>query len=308
MSVRLKFLKQWIRFTIRRDQNKNIFELRDDFSKIFTGYATNEHVGTSIITHKSPSGVWYTPQAHVKKQIILYFHGGGMCLGGHQTHAHLVSEIAHISQMRVFFLNYHLSPEYPYPRALNDAKAAFEYLTSCGYEPKNISLCGDSSGGLLALGLCQLRKMENKAMPNCIALLAPATSSHICFQDDMYSDWETKDPVLNLTQLRRYATAYLAGHSPLDPLCSPIYSNLTGYPPIFSIIGDIDMLIEPLRQLHLAANFYGVKNKMDIQKGAFHGHYLWFKFLPEGREALRKVSSFMMEHALVRQQPNHWKN
>ena len=298
MSLRLNLLKYWIQRSTNKNHEKSIYELREEFTAAFNKHDTHPHVDTDISNHKSPDGIWYTPKKHIPHQIILYFHGGGMCFGGSDTHAHIVSEIAHQCQMRLFFLNYRLSPEFPFPKAIDDAFVAYKYLLSSGYEARHISIAADSSGGLLALGLCYLIKEKGLEMPNILALLSPATSTHICFQDDLYRDWERRDPVLNITLLRRYAVAYLAGENARSPLCSPIYSDLKGYPPIFSVIGDNDILIEPLRQLHLNASTDGVINRLFIQPDAFHGHYLWLKILPEAQEAIDTLCRFIMQQSL----------
>ena len=219
-----------------------------------------------------------------------------MCIGDEKTYAHVVSEIAAQSQMRLFFPHYRLSPEYPFPDAIYDGVNAYQYLISSGYEPHQIAVAGDSSGALIALDFVIIEQNKER-MPSCLAFLAPATSTHISFQDDLYSDWEKNDPILNITQLRRYAHAYLAGHSPEDP-CSPIYSDIGQYPPMISIIGDNDMLIEPLRYLHLQACERGVSNRMIIMPGAFHGHYLWHNIVPEGAEAIMLLCQFISDHII----------
>ncbi|MBM4211486.1 MAG: alpha/beta hydrolase [Gammaproteobacteria bacterium] len=297
MSIQLKLVEQWIRFANRNENEKNIFEIRDDFSRAFKRYSAHPHVKTNAKDHFSPDGTWFSPNNHVARHVILYFHGGGMCFGSEQTHSHLVSQIAHQCQMRLFFLRYHLSPEFQFPRALEDALKAYDYLISSGYDPKDISLAADSSGALLALGLCQILKKEKAIMPNVICLMAPATSSHICFQDDIYSDWSKKENILNITKLRRYANAYLGKHDPMDPLCSPVYANLSQFPPIFSIIGDKDILIESARQLHLMACTYGIKNHLLIQPNVFHGHYLWFNAIPEAKFAVDQLCNFICQNA-----------
>ena len=52
-------------------------------------------------------------------QLILHIHGGAFFLGSMNTHRAFVSDLAASTQMQVIHLDYPLSPEHPYPEAID---------------------------------------------------------------------------------------------------------------------------------------------------------------------------------------------
>jgi hypothetical protein len=95
-----------------------------------------------------------------KEKIIIYFHGGAYFTGTMKNHREIIGELSKESGARVLAINYRLAPQQPFPAGLCDALATYLYLTNPSndsefkpYKPKQIILCGDSSGGGLAISL-----------------------------------------------------------------------------------------------------------------------------------------------------------
>ena len=99
-------------------------------------------------------GQWAMPEDAVAGKAILYTHGGAYVSGFPSTHEPLIARLAQSTKIPVMAYEYRLAPEYPYPAALEDALAAFDYLLEKGYAESDIALCGDSAGGGLTLALC----------------------------------------------------------------------------------------------------------------------------------------------------------
>ncbi|KAI8048678.1 alpha/beta hydrolase fold-domain-containing protein [Syncephalis plumigaleata] len=117
-----------------------------------------------------------------KPAVILYLHGGGYFSGSALTHRSMTSRLAQDTGAAVFALNYRLAPEHSFPAALQDALAAYFYLTQTyltdaidaaenngsdagsislhhhqlhredkqGVSPDRVIIAGDSAGGGLA--------------------------------------------------------------------------------------------------------------------------------------------------------------
>lgn len=88
---------------------------------------------------------------------------------------------------RVFAVDYRLVVQQPFPAALIDALVAYQHLLDVeGYRPDQITICGDSAGGVrrvtscladsqnLALALARLlRDTSTLPLPGALLLLSP---------------------------------------------------------------------------------------------------------------------------------------
>lgn len=87
--------------------------------------------------------------------VVIFYHGGGFCVGSIGTHASLSAEIARQLDLPVISVEYRLAPEAPWPAAPDDAEAAARWISDneAALERKfdGLILCGDSAGGNLAI-------------------------------------------------------------------------------------------------------------------------------------------------------------
>ena len=116
-----------------------------------------------------------TPNSEADK-VYYYLHGGGYVFGSPDTtHLDLLWRLAHASKARVFAIDYRKAPENPYPAALDDAVAGYEFLLAAGILPQSIAIGGDSAGGGLTMATLLRLKDEGKDLPSCATLLSPWT-------------------------------------------------------------------------------------------------------------------------------------
>ncbi|MBM7771359.1 acetyl esterase [Actinokineospora baliensis] len=97
----------------------------------------------------------YTPQSvSDNAPLLLFFHGGGWVIGNLDTHDNPCRFIAKHAEVKVLSVDYRLAPEHPFPAAVDDALAAFnwsvKHADSLGVDPTRIAVGGDSAGGNLA--------------------------------------------------------------------------------------------------------------------------------------------------------------
>ena len=85
------------------------------------------------------------------KRAVLYLHGGAGVMGSPATHRELAARLSAAMGTPMLVLDYRLSPEYPFPAAMQDAVAAYHWLLEEGYRPERLAIGGDSAGGGLAL-------------------------------------------------------------------------------------------------------------------------------------------------------------
>ncbi len=189
---------------------------------------------------------------------------------------------------------YRLSPEHPFPAAIDDACQIYRYLLSQGYHGEDIAICADSGGGLLAVNVAIYARENQLPMPQSLSLLAPALCTDLVEQDDAYQDLDERDPVLSLVDLRRYSHAYLGNSDPEDPRASPLYADLSDLPPTLHVVGSEEMILDQIRQFHIRSIKAGVQSRLIVEKGCFHAHYLLASILPEANKSLNHISDFIV--------------
>ena len=84
---------------------------------------------------------------------LLYFHGGGYRIGSALAWRSYGSHLAAACRAQVVLVDYRLAPEYPFPAAVDDARAAYRWLLEEASDPSSVILGGDSAGGGLVAAL-----------------------------------------------------------------------------------------------------------------------------------------------------------
>jgi acetyl esterase/lipase len=111
-----------------------------------------------------------------KDRVILYLHGGGFIAGSRISHCRLACDLSEAARATVLLIDYRLVPEHPYPAALEDALAAYQWLIDeRGFTPSDIALAGDSAGGNLALTTLLSLRDASKPLPVAALLISPLT-------------------------------------------------------------------------------------------------------------------------------------
>jgi acetyl esterase len=103
--------------------------------------------------------------------VLMYLHGGAFAVGSKRTHRALA--VAYASQgYLVCNVDYRLAPEYPFPAAIEDACAAWLWITDhvgdYDGDRRRIALAGESAGANLALSVvlaCCAPRPESFAAP-----------------------------------------------------------------------------------------------------------------------------------------------
>ena len=88
------------------------------------------------------------------QSLLVYLHGGGFVIGDLDTHDEPCRMLCRHAETHVLSVDYRLAPEHPFPAAIEDARAAFEWArahaAALGADPDRVSIGGDSAGGNLA--------------------------------------------------------------------------------------------------------------------------------------------------------------
>ncbi len=228
---------------------------------------------------------------HMKKYVILYCHGGGYSTGSSKYARTITSKLAMSTSMDVLVFDYRLAPEHPYPAALQDAMTAWNYLMLLGYGARDVILAGDSAGGNLALTLALKLKQEQRLLPRGLVLMSPWTD--LTFSGLSFIKKAQQDPVLNVEYMEEIRGYYASGRDFSDPLLSPLFGDLTAFPPTYIQVGENEILYSDAVRLH--------KKLIDANVSAHIDKYdkMWhvFQMAPFklAYEAMDKCAEFIYE-------------
>jgi acetyl esterase/lipase len=111
----------------------------------------------------------------------MYHHGGGWILGSKDTHDRLVRELANGAQAAVVFINFTPSPEAKFPKPVEEAYAALQYISENGSKynlnPNHLVVAGDSVGGNMAIAMTLLAKERGGPKIDAQVLFYPVTDA-----------------------------------------------------------------------------------------------------------------------------------
>lgn len=272
--------------------------LRTGLGKMFLGFARKIRTDYNLenINAGGVPAVWVrTPEPVRKGKVLLYIHGGGFILGSAQTDLALALRIGPAAGMAVLSVDYRLAPEHPFPAATDDVLAAYRWLLKQGYAGRDIGVFGDSAGGALALSLVLASRDAGLKPPAAVAVLSPVTD--LTGAGDTRATLASFDPVLMGDATARW-TAYLGGHDPKEPLISPLYGDLKGFPPLLIQVGTREVLLSDSVRLARKARVDGVDVTLDVWEGMWH---VWQgnPDAPEASEATDAIVEFFRRHVEV---------
>ncbi|XP_014852361.1 PREDICTED: hormone-sensitive lipase-like [Poecilia mexicana] len=142
--------------------------------------------------------------------LLIHFHGGGFVAQTSRSHENYLRNWSKELSVPVLSVDYSLSPEAPFPRALEECFYAYCWaLKHChllGSTAERVCLAGDSAGGNLCITVCMRALTAGIRLPDGIMAAYPAT---LLTTDASPSRLLTLiDPLLPLGVLARCINAY----------------------------------------------------------------------------------------------------
>ena len=221
--------------------------------------------------------------------VYLSFHGGALAMGGGEVSRMMGSSVALTSGMVTWAPDYRMPPLHPYPAALDDAVAVYRALLD-ERAPLDIVVGGASAGGNLAAALLVRAKDEGIPMPGALVLVTPEvdlTESGDSFQTNL-----GVDNVLGL--LAPVNLLYANGHDLAHPYLSPLFGDVTGFPPTYLQAGTRDLFLSNTVRMHRKLRAAGVDAELHVFEAMPHGGF--GGGTPEDLEAQAEQRRFLDRH------------
>lgn len=238
-------------------------------------------VRTDVITPLS------IPQAK-RNRVLINVHGGGF----NSDSGSLVEgiPIANLTRTKVVSVYYRLAPEHPFPAAVDDTVAVYKELLKT-HQPRDIGLFGTSAGAILTAEVAvRLRQL---------GLPLPAALGVFSGKGDM-SQREDSESIFTLSgfggplkppSAGDTLNPYVGGTNPKDPVLSPLYADVKGFPPTLFITSTRDLLLSGTTILHRAFLRAGVDTELVVFEALPHA--FWYNYeLPETKECLAIMAGF----------------
>lgn len=230
-----------------------------------------------------------------QNRVFIHFHGGAYVLNPGEPGTREGTLMAGFGHAKVISVDYRTSSDAPYPAALDDCVAVYRELLKT-IPSQNIAVFGTSTGGGLTMALVLRAKQEGLPLPAAIAPGSPW--SDLTKTGDTFYSHNLVDnfQVSYDGYLKDSAYLYANGRDLKDPMLSPIYGDLHGFPPTILTSGTRDLFLSLTVRTHRKLRRSGVEAALQVFEGLSHAQYSINPDAPETREAFEEIARFFDSH------------
>lgn len=221
--------------------------------------------------------------------VYLDIHGGALIMGGGERCRAFTAMTATSTGMVTWGIDYRMPPRHPYPAGLDDCVAVYRALLAVR-DPADVVVGGASAGGNLAAALLVRAREEGLPMPAALVLNTPEldlTESGDSFTTNLAAD-NVLGPLMEVNRL------YAAGHDLADPHLSPLFADVTGFPPTFLQAGTRDLFLSNAVRMHRRLRAAGIEAELHVGEAMPHGGF--GGTAPEDQELIAERRRFVDRH------------
>ena len=217
---------------------------------------------------------FYTPRGlSGRSPALVFFHGGGWIYGDLESHDATCRFLAEEAQVRVVAVDYRLAPEAPFPAAVDDALAAWGWITehaqALNIDASRIAVGGDSAGGNLAAVVAQQTVAAGGPSPAFQLLIYPATdfaekaASRTTYAEGFF----LTQAFMDLAE----ENYLVGGEDRTDPRLSPLHGDVAGVAPAYVVTAGFDPLVDEGDAYADKLRSAGVRVEHVCEDGLIHG-------------------------------------
>lgn len=230
------------------------------------------------------------PDAREDKYIY-YIHGGGFVTGEPAWGYFYAVEVAKKSRRRMIAIDYRLAPEHPFPAGIEDCVTGYEWMLQNGARPEDTVFLGESAGANLVLALTAACKQRGIPMPAALTCVSPVVD--LSFPFSSFTGRNERECILSKNQADDTRENYLVNGAEDDALASPYRADVTGFPPVYHVVGTEEMLFDDSIRMHEKLLRAGVDARLTVWEGMFHTFVMMD--LPESWQCIGDIAGFFNE-------------
>ena len=233
--------------------------------------------------------------AENRNRVLVHVHGGCYVLFPGESGTTEAIMMAGFGHFKVVAVDYRMPPEAYFPAALDDAMTVYKAVTK-DTAPKNVGIFGTSAGGALTLEMVLKAKQDGLPMPGAISAGTPMAD--VTKTGDSFYTNEFVDNVLVSPNGFCHAATliYAHGHDLHDPLLSPVYGDMHGFPPTILTTGTRDLLLSNTVRVHRKLRELGIDAELNVFEAESHAQYQFDDRVPETKEAFKEIAEFFDKH------------
>lgn len=227
---------------------------------------------------------------------LVHLHGGAFVFGGGEAALREALWVADGLNARVISIDYRRPPLHPFPAAIDDAVAVWKEVIK-NQDAASTPLFGTSAGGNLTLATTLKLKELDLPLPGALFAGTPATD--LGKTTDTWHTLRGLDPLGQRDGLIQATfELYVPSGDYMNPLVSPVYGDLEGFPPTILISGTRDLLLSDTVRMHRVLRAADVPSDLHIYDGQSHGDYIQGLLHPnpESTDAQKEIYTFFDQH------------
>jgi monoterpene epsilon-lactone hydrolase len=234
------------------------------------------------------------PPEH-RDKLLIHVHGGCYELSPGEAGTPEAIMMAGLGHFKVISVDYRMPPEAYFPGALDDAMTVYQSVLK-NSDARNVAVFGTSAGGALTLEMMLRARQLGLKMPGAIAAGTPMSDATKT-GDSFYTNEMVDNVLVSRDGFCDAATlVYAHGHDLKDPLISPVYGDMHGFPPAILSTGTRDLLLSNTVRVHRKLRAAGIEAELEVYEGQSHAQYSRDDRLPETREAFGEITAFFDKH------------
>ncbi len=243
----------------------------------------------------------YRPRALEQERlpVLVYFHGGGWCVGDLETHDHVCRWLSAGADCAVISVDYRLAPEHKFPAAVEDCAEACKLIHAqagtLGIDENRMAIGGDSAGGNLAAVVSLLARDEGGPGYCAQLLVYPATDMLMRFPSHAANGSGYR---LTRSAIAWFICGYLRqGEDMNDFRASPLLAaKHDRLPPALVITAEFDPLVDEGKAYAQKLSESGVEVEYRCYEGMIHGFFAMPGAVDASRDALAQAAEFLQKH------------